>query len=111
MWSILAPCDMYKAAQLECALLTWKGHMAQQRGIEPIVLVEDDPNDVFFVRRALQNAHITNPLMVFETVEQARQGVGGFQMHVHNPVLLILDLYLPGGESGLDFLRWLRKQA
>src|ERR1044071_1248860 len=36
----------------------------------PIVLVEDDANDVYFVRRAFEQAHIVNPLLRFATARE-----------------------------------------
>lgn len=83
----------------------------QHHIIEPIVLVEDDPNDVFFVRRAMTHARIRNPLLTFGTTALARQEIGRSAAGQGGVVLFIVDLHLPGGESGLDFLRWLRQQG
>jgi DNA-binding response OmpR family regulator len=75
--------------------------------LAPIVLVEDDPNDAFFVRHALGAALIANPLTEYQSAEQARREVTipGASMP---PVLFILDVHLSGNESGIDLLRWLR---
>ncbi len=78
--------------------------------IDPILLVEDDPNDAFFVRHALETARIQNPLRVFTSGEQACEHLrleGGS----HPPVLVVLDLHLAGGTGGLDVLAWIRQQS
>jgi hypothetical protein len=46
--------------------------MNAPRTVAPIVLIEDDANDVLFVRHALQHARIDNPLVVFTTASAAR---------------------------------------
>jgi DNA-binding NarL/FixJ family response regulator len=79
------------------------------RLLAPIVLVEDDANDAFFVRRAIEMAQIANPVIEFQSAEQARHAVATLAV-ANAPVLFILDFQLSGNESGIDFLRWLRKQ-
>jgi CheY-like chemotaxis protein len=77
--------------------------------IQPILLVEDEPDDASFVRRALEKSSIVNELRVCATAREAREhleSADGDEM----PVLAIVDIYLPNGESGLDFLAWLRRQ-
>ncbi len=72
--------------------------------MRPILLVEDDPNDVLLVRDTLEQVHLINDIDVATTVEAARVYVKR-QM----PALIISDIHLPG-QSGLDFLQWLRDQ-
>lgn len=74
----------------------------------PIVLVEDDDNDVFFVRDALAKAKILNPLIACRSADEARGKLSGVRPVV--PALFILDILLAGNETGLDFLQWLRSQ-
>jgi CheY-like chemotaxis protein len=71
----------------------------------PILALEDEPDDLQFVRRALKKAGLANPLLTATTVEQAQR------LCTTNPtfVLVLLDVYLKG-RSGLDFLEWLRAQ-
>jgi CheY-like chemotaxis protein len=75
----------------------------------PIVLVEDDPNDARFVRRALDQAHIVNPLLRFATTGEVRRHFDETATFAI-PALFVIDVRLPGGETGLDLLRWLRQQ-
>ena len=77
--------------------------------IGPIILLEDDPNDAFFVRHALETARIHNPLSVFASANQAREHFLS-QPEGFSPVLIILDLNLSGPETGLELLRWIREQ-
>ena len=77
--------------------------------IAPVVLVEDNPDDVVFVRQALEGARIHNPLIVFEDAERAREYLTQPRAP-RGPVLLVLDLQLSGNETGLDLLAWLREQ-
>ena len=72
--------------------------------MRPILLVEDDPNDVLLVRDTLEQVHLINAIDVATTVDAARAYVLRKM-----PALIISDIHLPG-ESGLDFLHWLRDQ-
>lgn len=74
----------------------------------PIVLVEDDVNDEFFLRTALFEARVGNPLIVFDAADAARGHVTA--RHHDPPALFMLDINLHGAETGLHFLHWLRQQ-
>lgn len=74
----------------------------------PIVLVEDDENDVFFVRESLTSAKVGNPLIVYDNPLDARRDFQDGTLEP--PVLFILDVNFRGGMSGIDFLRWVREQ-
>jgi CheY-like chemotaxis protein len=78
-----------------------------------ILLVEDNDNDVVFMRRALANAEVLNPLQVVTDGEQALDyltGVGKFSDRIQFPlpILTFLDLKLPT-KSGLEVLGTLRQ--
>jgi CheY-like chemotaxis protein len=75
--------------------------------IAPIILVEDDSNDVFFVRHALTAALIQNPVEVFDRAERAYEYLG--RTTALAPVLIILDINLAGAQTGLDVLAWIRQ--
>jgi CheY-like chemotaxis protein len=71
-----------------------------------LILIEDDDIDVMNVRRALERAHVTNPLFV------AHNGLDGLQLLRSNEVprdrrLVLLDLNMPK-MNGIEFLRELR---
>jgi CheY-like chemotaxis protein len=80
----------------------------------PILLIEDNPDDVFFMQRACKSAGVTNPLHVADDGDKAIEylsGAGEFGDRAAYPLpcLILLDLKLPG-RSGLQVLAWLRKQ-
>lgn len=79
-----------------------------------ILLVEDDQNDVFFLKNAFQEAGIDNPVQVAGDGQQAIDylcGVGAYSDRKRFPFprLVLLDLKLPV-KMGLDVLRWLQDQ-
>jgi CheY-like chemotaxis protein len=81
----------------------------------PILLVEDDPNDVALIQRAFRNARVANPLQVLGDGEQALAYLRGADEFADRrtyplPIMLLLDLKLPR-TSGLEVLAWVRGQS
>jgi CheY-like chemotaxis protein len=79
-----------------------------------ILLVEDNEDDVFLMKRALKGAGISNPLCVVEDGQQAVDyfaGQGRFSDRNSYPVpaIVFLDLKLPM-KTGLQVLQWIRQQ-
>jgi len=79
-----------------------------------ILLVEDNEDDVFLMKRALQTAGIVNPLHVVEDGQQAvdyLSGEGIFADRLSHPLpaVIFLDLKLPI-LLGLEVLAWIRSQ-
>jgi len=77
-----------------------------------ILLVEDDPNDVFLMKRALKRAAIPNPLQIAEDGQEAINylaGTGEFADRNAYPIpnLVFLDLKLPY-KSGFEVLEWMK---
>jgi CheY-like chemotaxis protein len=77
-----------------------------------ILLVEDSEDDIFLMRRALAQAHVTNPLHIVEDGEEAvdyLNGTGKFADRISYPLptLIFLDLKLPL-KSGHEVLSWIR---
>lgn len=80
----------------------------------PVLLVEDDENDVLLIRRAFRKANVANPLRVVRDGEQAIDYLIGCASRVEyqdspKPVLVLLDLKLPR-KSGAEVLEWLQGQ-
>src|ERR1041385_2123941 len=78
----------------------------------PILLAEDDKNDIFLMRRAFDSAGFLNPLFVVhngEEVIQYLEGTGQFSPREKYPLpgLLLLDLKMPLMD-GFDVLAWVR---
>ena len=81
--------------------------------VSPVLLAEDNPNDVLLIRQALEETKAPNPLHVVGNGADAIQylaGEGPFADHdaYPFPVLFLLDLKMPVMD-GLAVLRWLHE--
>lgn len=79
-----------------------------------LLLVEDDSNDVFLIKRAFKRANFTVPVSVVSDGDAAvgyLNGANDYSDRTQYPLpsLILLDLKLPR-RSGLEVLEWLRKQ-
>jgi CheY-like chemotaxis protein len=79
-----------------------------------ILVVEDDENDLMFLKMAMKNAGVTNPIQVARDGQEVLdyfQGNGKFADRAEFPLpyLVLLDLKLPY-VMGLDVLTWIREQ-
>lgn len=72
--------------------------------MERILLVEDNPDDIFMIKRAFEKAKIANPIDVVENGEKAID-----YLEENIPVLVLLDLKLPG-ISGFEVLKWIKSR-
>jgi len=82
--------------------------------MKTILQVEDDPNDVFLLKHAMEKMGVSNPIQIASDGQQAidyLQGAGKFGDRAKFPLpcLILLDLKLPY-VMGLDVLRWIRQQ-
>ena len=80
----------------------------------PILLADDNPDDVLLIRLALEKSGFHNQLMVVRNGEQVLMylnGEGPYANRARFPIprLLLLDVTMPG-MSGLDVLGWVRRQ-
>ncbi len=80
----------------------------------PILVADDDENDVFFLRRAMQRAGLANPLFVSHDGQEAIDYLDGappFNNRAQYPLpgLLLLDLKMPR-VNGFDVLSWLARR-
>ena len=78
----------------------------------PILYVEDNEDDRFFLKRAFAEAEIHNRLQFVDDGQKAidylsAQGPYADRLRYPTPCLIILDLKLPK-VHGLDVLRWVR---
>lgn len=79
-----------------------------------ILLVEDNEDDAFFMKQALKDAGIANPLKHVEDGRAAVDylaGTGSFsdRSRFPHPMIVFLDLKLPF-KSGHEVLEWIRGQ-
>ena len=80
-----------------------------------ILLVEDNEDDVFLMKRALKSAQIMNPVQVVEDGQLAidyLSGEGQFmdRASFRYPGIVFLDLQLPR-KSGFDVLAWFQTRV
>ena len=81
--------------------------------LSPVLLAEDDANDVLLIRRAFEDTQAPNPVHVVGNGQEAIQylaGEGSFsdRQAYPFPVLFLLDLKMPVVD-GLEVLRWLHQ--
>lgn len=79
---------------------------------KPVLLVENDEDDIFFMQRAWKQAQMVNPLQVVRDGQQALDyldGVGKYadRMEYPLPCLVLLDWKLPY-LMGLEVLKCIR---
>jgi two-component system nitrogen regulation response regulator NtrX len=70
--------------------------------MKTILIVDDEPAARYGLRRALEAKY---RIAEADSAEAAREG-----LNTERPDLILLDVVLPG-QSGLDFLRWMREQG
>lgn len=80
----------------------------------PVLLIEDNEDDVLFVQRAFRRAKLSNPLSVMEDGDAALAYLSGEGKYADRdrypvPTLILLDIKLPR-RNGLEVLEWLRAQ-
>jgi two-component system response regulator len=78
-----------------------------ERATEPILLVEDNEDDIVLTRRALARNNIGNPLVVARDGAEALELLLGANGTALKPALVLLDLQLPKVD-GLTVLKRLR---
>ncbi len=77
-----------------------------------ILVVDDDPNDIFFLRRAFEKSGFNDPLLAVSEGQEAVEYLSGMPPFTDRgqyplPNLLLLDLKMPRMD-GFDFLAWFK---
>lgn len=80
-----------------------------------ILLVEDELNDIFLIKRAFKLAGITHLLEVVTDGEEAIQylsGAGKYSDRADHPLpkLIVMDIKMPR-RSGFEVLEWIKKDG
>lgn len=75
--------------------------------MKPILLVEDNPDDVELTMRAFARRKLANPVIVARDGEEAQSWIGRWESGEELPLVVLLDLKLPkvGGLEVLEDLR------
>jgi CheY-like chemotaxis protein len=76
-----------------------------------VLIVDDDSNDIFFLRRAFQKANLNLPILDVPDGERAIHYLSGEEDYADRarfplPSLMFLDLKMPK-VSGFEVLKWL----
>jgi CheY-like chemotaxis protein len=82
--------------------------------LKTILLVEDNEDDVVFMRRAIRHADVTESVQVVTDGQEAIDylaGAGKYADRQQHPLprIVLLDLKLPR-RGGLEVLEWIRQQ-
>lgn len=80
------------------------------RACPPILLVEDNPQDVDLTLRAFQRRKLANPILVARDGEEALAWIPRWEAGETLPAVILLDLRLPRID-GLTVLRTLKTHA
>lgn len=83
--------------------------------LQPILVAEDDEDDVFFIRRLLTKTGTDHPIKVFDDGSEVVNYLGGARLtgpggKLRCPRLLFLDLNMRG-LGGFGFLEWAGQQT
>ena len=77
-----------------------------------VLLVEDDLNDIFLVKRAFKMAHLQNPLQVVTDGQEAINYLKGEAKYIERtlfplPKLIVMDIKMPR-RTGFEVLQWVK---
>lgn len=79
----------------------------------PILVADDDSDDLFFIERLIKKTGVKNPIKTFndgsEVVNYLGARMASPDPNHHRPGLLFLDLRM-AGLGGFGFLQWAREQ-
>ncbi len=80
-------------------------------GLTPILIVDDDVEDVHFIKRAFKKNKVVNPLFSVLSGEEALEFLQRTQHdHADYPGLMLLDLNMPG-VGGMETLHRIKQHA
>lgn len=86
---------------------------AKADALTPILVAEDDADDVYFIKRLIAKTGVKNPVKIFEDGTEVVNYLGARLAHPAQrhrpPQLLFLDLNM-AGLGGFGFLEWARQQ-
>lgn len=80
----------------------------------PVIVIDDEPDDLFFIRRLFEKGGAKNPVVTFLDSEDAMSFLSAIRIVVSKvpeftPCVLFTDIKMPKLD-GFELLRWIRKQ-
>jgi CheY-like chemotaxis protein len=77
---------------------------------QPVILVDDNHDDLFILKRLLTRAGLKNPFVSFDSAEEAKMFLDAALRTETNlvPAAIFSDKEMPGLD-GLEFLAWVRQ--
>lgn len=78
--------------------------------LPPILIVDDEPDDVFIASRLLAKVNIKNPIISARDGEEAIAVMEHAMVDERLPRVVFLDIRMPRVD-GFEVLRWIRRQA
>jgi two-component system response regulator len=83
------------------------------RPLRPIIILDDNPDDIFLLERVIERAGAENPRAVFLRSEDAIRHLANITAdcdpaHPAMPIICFLDLVL-SDLSGIEFIEWVRQ--
>lgn len=88
--------------------------MESSSALRPVIIIDDEPDDLFLLRRLLEKGGVKNPVITFLDSEDVRtffaaSAVMQKKVPEFAPCVLFTDLKMPKID-GFELLEWLRKQ-
>lgn len=82
--------------------------------LRPIIVIDDEPDDLFFVRRLIDKGGVPNPVVTFLDSEDVMTFLGAILVILRkvpefSPCVLFTDLKMPKID-GFELLKWVRQQ-
>jgi CheY-like chemotaxis protein len=82
--------------------------------LRPVIIIDDEPDDLFLLRRMLEKGGVKNPVITFLDSEDVRTFFAAIAIVIQKvpdfaPCVLFTDLKMPKID-GFELLAWLRKQ-
>lgn len=79
-----------------------------------VIVIDDEPDDLFFIRRLFEKGGVKNPVVTFLDSEDAMSFLSAAKIVARKvpeftPCLLFTDIKMPKLD-GFELLRWVRKQ-
>lgn len=82
--------------------------------LRPVIIIDDEPDDLFLLRRLIEKGGVQNPVITFLDSEDVRTFFAATsiiqkKLPEFAPCVLFTDLKMPKTD-GFELLGWLRKQ-